>query len=179
MAPEVIVPVPALMLALLVLRPPGRLVTTPVLPRVKPVAWLPPMMMVPAVLLVELPVSTVRLPETEATPVPLALPVVMLKLAEAVEATAVLAVCSKGACREVVKKPLPNGRAPEPRSALPLLAGSRLVLIATPVRLLRAVLAPPLPPPRQLPLLRQTLPLASGKTMLSVAVGAVKLRVVT
>jgi hypothetical protein len=157
MAPEVMVPLPALILALVVVRPPGKPVTTPVLPSVRLVAWAPPMVMVPAVLLVEVPVSTVRLPETEATPVPVALPLVMLKDAEGVEATAVLAVCNNGACKAVVKKPLPNGRAPEPRSALPLLAGNRLVLIATLARLLKAVLAPPPPPPRQLPTLVQIL----------------------
>ena len=152
MAPEVIVPLPALMLALLVLRPPGRLAMTPLLPRVKPVAWVPPMVMVPAVPFVELPVSTVRLPEPDAPPVPVAFPVTMLKAAEGVEATAVLAVCNNGDCKAVVKKPLPNGKAPEPMSALPLLAGSRLVLIATLARLLKAALAPPAPP-RQLPTL--------------------------
>jgi hypothetical protein len=146
-APEVIVPLPALMFPPLVLKPPGRLTTRPLLPRVKAEALVPAMVIVPVVP-VAVPVSTVRLPELEVAPA--ALPVVRLKAAELVEPVAVLAVWSKGACKAVVKKPLPKGLAVEPMSALPLLAGRRLVLIATPLKLDRAVLAPPLPP-RQFP----------------------------
>jgi hypothetical protein len=148
--------VPPLMVALLiveppVVKPPGRLTTRPALPNVSALALVPATVMVPVVLFVEVPVSTVRLPETEAPPVPEALPVVILRLAEGVAAVATFGVWSKGACKAVVKKPLPKGLAVEPMSALPLLAGRRLVLIATEVRLDKAVLAPPPPPPRQFP----------------------------
>jgi hypothetical protein len=53
--------------------------------------------------LVEVPVSTVRAPELLVAPVPVALPVVKLKAAEAVEGAAVLAVCKRGACKLVAK----------------------------------------------------------------------------
>jgi hypothetical protein len=95
--PEIVA---VLMVAPDVLIPPGSEVTMPLRPRVKPLALLPPMVIVPVVP-VAVPTSTVMLPELEV--VPLALPLLILKPAELVEAVAVLAVASKGACRLVAK----------------------------------------------------------------------------
>jgi hypothetical protein len=57
-----------------------------------------------------------------------------------------------------------NGAVAEPRSIV-VLPASREVLIATLLKLDRAVLAPPLPPPRQLPIVVQTVPLLAGKVI--------------
>jgi hypothetical protein len=89
-----------LILAPEVLIPPGRDVTIPLRPKVKPLALLPPMVMVPVVV-VAVPTSIVMLPELEV--LPLALPVLILKDEELVEAVLVLAVARSGACRPVAK----------------------------------------------------------------------------
>jgi hypothetical protein len=56
-----------------------------------------------------------------------------------------------------------NGAVAEPRLIV-VVPGSRLVLIATPERLDRLTLAPP-PPPKQLPMVVQTVPVLAGKVM--------------
>lgn len=53
------------------------------------------------------------------------------------------------------KNSLPNGNALEPRSMVPADTGSKVVLMATPLRLDSAVFAPPPPPPKQLPVFKQ------------------------
>ena len=52
--------------------------------------------------------------------------------------------------------------------------GSKLVLMAILLRLLSEVLAPPPLPPRQLPVLRQTVPDWLGMMMLLLVVGVAK-----
>jgi hypothetical protein len=52
--------------------------------------------------------------------------------------------------------------------------GSSPVFRATPLRLLRETLAPPPPPPRQLPTLRQTVPVRLGRVIVLLAVGVLK-----
>jgi len=61
---------------------------------------------------------------------------------------------------------------------VPAAPGSSVVLMATAFRFERCALAPPLAPPRQLPLSVQIVPPASGKLMLRLAVGTVKPTVV-
>lgn len=65
-----------------------------------------------------------------------------------------------------------NGAALLPKSML-VVPGSRLVLRLTETRLDRLVLAPP-PPPRQLPILRQTVPVELGIVMVALATGLAK-----
>lgn len=57
----------------------------------------------------------------------------------------------------------PNGSAPEPRLTVPATPGKSEVLIATFCRLSRVSLAPPPTPPRQFWVLKQTVPLKSGR----------------
>ena len=83
-----------------VLIPPGSEVTMPLRPKVKPLALLPPMVIVPVVV-VAVPTSIVMLPELEL--VPLALPLLILKADELVEGLAVAAVANSGACKPVAK----------------------------------------------------------------------------
>jgi hypothetical protein len=70
-----------------------------------------------------------------------------------------------------------NGAVAEPRLIV-VVPGSKLVLIATEVKLDSAVLAPPPPPPRQLPIVVQTVPVEAGKVIVLLPLKVAKARVV-
>ena len=70
-----------------------------------------------------------------------------------------------------------KGAVAEPRLIV-VVPGSRLVLMATLVRLDSAVLAPPLPPPRQLPIVVHTVPVLAGNVIVLLPLKVAKARVV-
>ena len=88
-----------------------------------------------------------------------------------------LPVSSKLLVVEPPRNRLLNGAVAEPRLIV-VLPGNRLVLIATEVKLDKLVLAPPLPPPRQLPIVVQTVPVLAGNVIVLLPLKVAKARVV-
>ena len=99
MAPEVMVPVPVVILAFEVVNPPGIEAWRPARPRIRPDALVPAMATVPVVP-VAVPVSMTTPPEFEVAPV--ALPVFRVMPEELVEAVLVAAVTRDGDWTEPV-----------------------------------------------------------------------------
>jgi hypothetical protein len=113
---------------------------------------------------VRLPAAdSAMLPDALTPTVPVASGKVMV-LVPPVETPVITKLFVAGVLEVPARYNCPKANVPDPRLTVPEEPGRRLVLIDTPTRLDNPVLAPP-EPPRQLPLVRQTVPVASGMSI--------------